>query len=201
MDETKCLEIGIYGYQPSSFCDYPHKSASVFFTSGCNMSCSYCHNINIMNSGRLLSPEEVYSCLRHAVTNRLSDAIVVSGGEPTLQGENLKHFLRFIRQTCSKSVKLDTNGTNYGLLKEIFEEKLVDFVAMDVKGRFDGYEKFCYSSNPDHLYKTVDLILKSGVKHEFRCTVGEEFDKKDFHFINSYFPDIKLQQYRSVKVN
>jgi hypothetical protein len=39
------------------------------------------------------------------------------------------------------------------------------------------------------------------VKHEFRCTVGEEFDKKDFHFINSYFPDIKLQQYRSAKVN
>jgi len=196
MDKAKRIELSIYGYQPSSFCDYPGKTASVFFTAGCNMNCSYCHNMAMMKNSHVLSIDEIYACVKHAAGNKLSDAIVVSGGEPTLQGRNLINFIRFLKETSNKKIKLDTNGTNFDILYEIINDKLIDFIAMDIKSNFDDYKKFCYYGNPESLYKSVDMILKSGLEHQFRCTVGSEFSRRDFKFINNYFPDIKLQQYK-----
>jgi pyruvate formate lyase activating enzyme len=133
------------------------------------------------------------------MANKISDAVVISGGEPTLQPEGLKKFIGEIKRRSKKLVKLDTNGTNPTLLKELLKDGHVDFVAMDIKGHFESYGKFNFEGGPEVLYESVDAILKSGINHQFRCTVGEDFEKKDLAFIKKNFPDIKLQKYRERK--
>lgn len=199
MDKTERLDFSVFGYQPSSFSDYPGRTAAVFFASGCNMRCSYCHNLKTMEEAGPLDEDKLKNCLDHAMANKISDAVVISGGEPTLQPEGLKNFIGEIKKRSKKLIKLDTNGTNPALLKELLRDGLVDFVAMDIKGHFDSYEKFSFAGGAEALYESADAILKSGIDHEFRCTVGEGFEKKDLAFIKKNFPDIKLQKYRERK--
>jgi len=199
MDKTERLNFSIFGYQPSSFSDYPGRTAAVFFASGCNMKCSYCHNLKTMEEAGPLDEDKLKSCLDHAMANNISDAVVISGGEPTLQPEGLKKFIGEIKKRSKKLVKLDTNGTNPDLLKELLKDKLVDFVAMDIKGHFESYDKFSFKGGSEKLYESVNAILKSGIDHEFRCTVADGFEKKDLAFIKKNFPDIKLQKYRERK--
>ena len=130
MDKTERIGFSVFGYQPSSFSDYPGKTAAVFFASGCNMRCSYCHNLKFMESASALEEEKLAGCLEHATANRVSDAVVITGGEPTLQAEGLKKFIRALKRRSNKLIKLDTNGTNPETLRGILDENLVDLAMV-----------------------------------------------------------------------
>lgn len=101
--------------------------------------------------------------------------MTISGGEPTLQPD-LKEFIKKVKE-IGLDVKLDTNGTNYELLKELIESKMVDYVAMDIKNTFDKYNQTSgvKQININNIQKSIELLKQKKVDYEFRTTVVNEY--------------------------
>ena len=119
----------------------------------------------------MLIPEEHFFEFLEYRSNRL-DAVVVSGGEPTIH-RDLPGFLRRIKN-MGFAVKLDTNGSEPEVLKEIIENNLVDYIAMDIKAPLDNYKKLTDTvSSSEGIQESINIISKSGIDHEFRTTVVE----------------------------
>lgn len=162
------MKIG--GFQKFSLLDYPGKISAIVFTQGCNFCCPYCHNPELLPSGRecQVSQGEILEFLESR-KGRL-DAVVITGGEPTLQPD-LLDFISQIKK-LGYFVKLDTNGSNPKVLREIFEHKLVDYVAMDIKSPLDQYKIYtCNKDYSESIKASVKLIIESAISHEFRTTV------------------------------
>ena len=163
------MDIG--GLQKSSLIDYPGKVSCVLFLSGCNFDCPYCHNPDLargcahcpasLQNGGLFSFLEKR---RHFL-----DGVVISGGEPTLQGD-LIPLCRRIKE-MGYPVKLDTNGSRPKVLASLLEEGLVDYLAMDIKT-----DPFCYAPtirkhfDPSALLTSIRLIMEQAPDYEFRTT-------------------------------
>ncbi|MBB1555369.1 anaerobic ribonucleoside-triphosphate reductase activating protein [Candidatus Saccharibacteria bacterium] len=159
----------IGGIQKFSTVDYPGYTVASIFTIGCNMRCGYCHNPELVlpeQYAGAIPEEEIFEFLEKR--RGLLDGVAISGGEPTMQ-EDLPDFIR----RCKKMgflVKLDTNGTNPGVLRELLQENLIDFVAMDIKGPLEKYSQI--AARPidiDAIRESIDLIRT--VPHEFRTTI------------------------------
>lgn len=169
----------IAGIEKCSFVDYPGHLAAVMFTSGCNWNCFYCHNRSIIGEENPAPVLNAAGALAWLKTRRgFLDAVVVTGGEPTLQPD-LIDFLRMLRST-GLLIKLDTNGTHPDVLAAILEEGLVDYVAMDLKAPAEKYESFCGAAvNQRALDRSISLIMESGVDYEFRTTVAPQLTEDD----------------------
>jgi len=127
-----------------------------------------------------ISTEDLFLFLRERF-GRL-DGVVITGGEPTLHND-LPSFIKKIKK-LGYDVKLDTNGTNPEMLAALIKDKLIDYVAMDLKAPFEKYEETIgVKTNCNNLKKSVKIITKSGLPHEFRTTVvpgllvGDDFEK------------------------
>ena len=125
------MKIG--GLQKVSLIDYPGLICATIFLQGCNFRCSYCHNPELVNP-QLFSPgleeKEVLDFLK---TRRGTlDGVTITGGEPTIQ-DDLASFIKKIKK-LGFVIKLDTNGSQPQIIKALLDEKLLDFVAMDIKG-------------------------------------------------------------------
>ena len=167
----------IAGYQKSSFLDYPGLPAAVVFTPFCNMNCSYCHNSHILSgSPRLIDESTVFEHLeKRAGTLK---AVVISGGEPTLQ-QNLLPFIERVRQLGYR-VKLDTNGMKPQVLSELLRGGLLDYVAMDIKAPQAKYEQVTRVAVDFPAIRRSIAHLRAGdVPHEFRLTFAPELTKAD----------------------
>jgi len=166
------MKIG--GLNTFSLSDFPGKVAAVVFTQGCNFRCPYCHNaplISCHEPKELLIPEEHFFEFLNCRRNQL-DAVVVSGGEPTIH-RDLPVFLRRIKD-MGFAVKLDTNGSNPEVLKEILDNNLIDYIAMDIKAPLTNYKKLTDKvSSSEGIQESINIISKSGIDHEFRTTVVE----------------------------
>jgi len=102
------------------------------------------------------------------------DGVVITGGEPTLHSD-LPSLIRRIKD-MGYLVKLDTNGTNPDMLAALISEKLIDYIAMDIKAPWSKYEEVVgVSVNLDNLQKSVKMIMSSGLPYEFRSTLLPEF--------------------------
>ena len=163
--------IPIKGLEKTSLIDYPGRVAAVVFVGGCNFRCPFCHN-----RGLVLAPEKIESIPEEDVLDFLKerekwlDGVVVSGGEPAIH-KDLPGFLEKLKG-IGYAVKLDTNGTNPAMLKEVMERGLVDFVAMDIKGPVGKYEKSSgVKADTRKIQESIKLIIDSGIEHEFRSTV------------------------------
>ncbi len=160
----------ISGFQKLTLLDFPEKVACIIFTQGCNFNCGYCQNSGLIahENAFLIDEQEVLDYLDKR--KKVIDGIVISGGEPTVQ----KDLISFIKKVKEKGVliKLDTNGSNPKVLKEIIDNKLVDYIAMDIKHSFDLYDKITFvKTKIDALKESIKLISKSGIDHEFRTTL------------------------------
>ena len=182
------MKIG--GVQKTSFIDYPGKIAAVIFTCGCNFACGYCHNGGLFDLRTILPQKDVLEYLKNR-HNKL-DAVVISGGEPTLQPD-LPDFARKVKN-LGFLVKLDTNGTNPEVLKRLFEENLLDYVAMDIKAPPEKYFQVVNRSvNVKNIVDSVDFIKNCGVDYEFRTTVvKEQLNFDDFEKIGSFLRGASL---------
>lgn len=170
----------ICGYEKFSMVDYDGKIACTVFTGGCNFRCPFCHNGalvvgNVSKQGDM--QEEVFDYLEKR--KGLVDAVCVSGGEPTLQPD-IKDFLRKVR-AMGYSIKLDTNGYRPDVLKEIIEEGLVDYIAMDVK---NSPQKYALTTglknvNIDDILLSISMVISSKINHEFRTTLIKEFHTEE----------------------
>ncbi|MCP4640749.1 MAG: anaerobic ribonucleoside-triphosphate reductase activating protein [bacterium] len=169
----------IAGLQKCSLVDWPGKVSATVFTPGCNLDCFYCHNRNLLAAKPEFALHEANDVLTW-LTRRVGavDGVVISGGEATLQ-PGLVSFARRV-QDLGFSVKLDTNGTQPRVLERLFEEELLDYVAMDVKATRERYDDICGTPvSESAVDASICLIRGAGIDYEFRTTCVPELTEDD----------------------
>ena len=161
----------IVGIQKLTLLDYPGKVACTVFLDGCNFRCPFCHNAELLSPD--VEPVMTVDGLLAFLKKRqgILEGVCITGGEPTIHAQ-LPELLRSIRE-LGFAVKLDTNGYRPGSLREILEEDLVDYVAMDLKNSPQGYGEAAGLSAPElnRVGESIRLLLGSGVDFELRTTV------------------------------
>jgi len=183
----------------TSFVDYPGKITAVVFTPGCNLNCFYCHNRGLLATDSRsdgVAAEEVLRWLRER--QGLLDAVVITGGEPTLQ-PGLAEFIAEIR-VLGYLVKLDTNGTCPTVLASLIDAGLLDYVAMDIKAPPQKYDSICgVHVDYESINASIDQLLHDRIGYEFRTTVIPQLTKTDILAIGQRIRGARsyvLQQYR-----
>lgn len=188
----------ICGLQKTTLLDYPGKVACTVFIGWCNFDCPYCHNRELIrvDTRPTMSEKEFFDWLETRVGTL--EGVVISGGEPTLNAD-LPEFMRKIKD-LGFSVKLDTNGSGPEMLEKVIFQGLVDYIAMDIKGKTWHYYHFSRCKADDlielmaKIRKSIDLIMSNLRDYEFRTTVVREFHNiTDLYFIaKSVIPGAKL---------
>ena len=165
------MKVG--GIQPVTLLDYPKKVAAIIFVSGCNFRCPFCYNPSLVlpeltTKAKLISPEDLVVFLKKR--KKYLDGLVITGGEPTVDPDLLP-FLKQVKK-MGYDIKLDTNGSNPDVLQAVIDSGLADYLAMDIKGPLDSYEKYCgLKIDPEVLKISIGLVKNSGLPHEFRSTL------------------------------
>ena len=192
------------GLQKLTLIDYPGKIAATVFTVGCNFLCPFCHNPELVNpklikNQSLVLESEFFEFLKSR-QGKL-DGVCVTGGEPTLH-KGLVDFLSKIK-SLGFAVKLDTNGSHPEVIEKLISEKILDYVAMDIKAPLEKYGEIIGGVGIDKIKRSVELIKNSGIDYEFRTTVVPKFHKKeDFIKIAKWIKGAKnyfLQQFYATK--
>ena len=172
--------MNISGIQKLTLLDYPGKVACTLFTAGCNFRCPFCHNAGLVLPDRLeeasITEDEVMSFLKKRAG--ILDGVAITGGEPLLHTD-MPEFLEKIKNLGYK-IKLDTNGSNPKLLKEIVNAGLVDRVAMDIKNAPTEYNKTAGCSvDMEKIEESKDFLLTGTCDYEFRTTVVKGIHTKE----------------------
>ena len=206
----------IAGFQKLTLIDYPGKLATTVFTVGCSFRCPFCHNPELVERGawsveRNDMEKEFFEFLKKR-KGKL-EGVCITGGEPTIQ-KDIVDFVRKIKK-LGYAVKLDTNGTRPDVIRKIISEKLLDFIAMDIKDQpkkylaTAGIKKTAAGENRaasllDRVKLSVDLIRNSRISYEFRTTaVPGIHTEKDFLAIAKWIDGADaywLQRYRETKI-
>lgn len=163
----------ISGLQKLSLVDFDGHLCATIFTSGCNFKCPFCHNSSlVINPSNEISEKDVLEFLDKR--RKQLDSVCISGGEPTLH-KDLPNFIKKIKD-LGFLVKLDTNGTNLEMLEYLIENKLIDYVAMDIKNSIENYSLTTNCNiNTDNIERTIKYIMSCGIDYEFRTTLVNEF--------------------------
>ena len=165
-----------YGMEKLSLVDFDGKITCVLFCGGCNFACPFCHNSSLALNPSLnqeLDFSEVMDYL--TLRRKMVDAVCITGGEPTLY-KDLKDYFKIFKD-MGFITKLDTNGTNPDMIKELVEAGLIDYVAMDVKNSYTNYFKTIGKDDPKLLAKvkeSIAYLIEGHVDYEFRTTIVEE---------------------------
>ncbi len=173
--------LSIAAFLKTSLIEWPGKISSVIFVPKCNFRCPFCHNAELVNPERvskilLCDEKEIMADLKKR--KDWIDAVVVTGGEPTLQNDLFK-FLKNLKQLKLLTM-VHTNGTNPKLVEELIKEKLVDYWGMDLKGDLEDYDKFIGGvGGVGGVEKSIEQIINSGVDYEFRTTVVPTLHNKE----------------------
>ena len=183
--------MDISGIQKMTLLDFPGRCACTVFLAGCNLRCPFCHNASLVldNPEPAMTESEFFAFLQKR--RGLLDGVCITGGEPTLR-KDLPYFIRKIK-VLGYLVKLDTNGSNPGLLGQLLEENLLDYVAMDIKNCPDRYSETC--GGPDILTKVeecLNLLRNSTVDWELRTTCVRPFhNEKNLEAIGKWLSGTK----------
>lgn len=157
------------GLQKISLIDYPNKVASVLYTPGCNLRCPFCHNWRIVVDPKPPFLHETAALKILESRKKYVDAVVVTGGEPTMHKELPKFLARLKKRGFM--VKLDTNGFYPKVLEECLP--YVDYVALDVKTCLEKYQQLG-AKDTVGLMRTVEILKTGKVPYEFRTTAVPE---------------------------
>ena len=174
--------------------DYPGKVALTLFTSSCNFDCAYCHNPELKKSvEEKVGESEIFTYLNKRAA--LIDAVVITGGEPTLRADDLIPFVERLKaQFPAVLVKLDTNGWSSDILRKFLD--IIDYVAVDLKSL--NYEPFS-TVNLKQIHKSIELA-KGFSSHEIRITMFPPYvPEKDFEELARMCSGaslVSVQQYR-----
>lgn len=178
------------GLQKTTLLDYPGIIAATVFTAGCNFRCPFCHNGDLVlaaNSLPRIEETEVLDFLQKR--KGILKGLCISGGEPTLQ-KGLPEFIQKVKD-LGYLVKLDTNGSNPEMLKELLENDLLSYVAMDIKNSPDSYEKTTDATgfSMEAISKSIELLRQAGIPCEFRTTLVKELHTEaDMQAITNWLP-------------
>lgn len=171
----------IHGYSQLTLLDYPGHLACTIFCGHCNFRCPFCHNASLVlhaDEQPVISEDTILQHLKKR--QGILEGIAITGGEPTLH-RDLPDFIKKLRDETGLSIKLDTNGTNPGMLEGLISEKLIDYVAMDIKSSPARYAlaSGLKTLEMDDIFNSVDILMSSDIDYEFRTTVVDRIHQKD----------------------
>lgn len=172
--------------QKQSLIEYPGKISAIIFLAGCNFRCPWCYVPDLVLPERIkkikaISQKKIFSFLKNR--KNFLDAVVITGGEPTIN-KKLVDFIEKIKK-MNYLVGLETNGSNFEMLKFLIKKNLVDYVGMDIKQKlaFKKYKKIVGGVLSKKIFesikKSIDLLLNSKIDCDFRTTMVKEFHKKE----------------------
>lgn len=168
----------IKGFLGTTLIDYPKNIASIIFFGGCNFLCPFCYNKRLVLKEYL---EKDKSIPEKKIVSQLIkrkdfiDGVVITGGEPLINNQTVP-LLQKIKEKTSLKIKLDTNGTSPEKLKEIIDNHLVDYIALDIKTSFSNYNKLCNISDiKEKLLNSMSIIRNGKLDYEWRTTVLKSF--------------------------
>lgn len=152
---------------PLTYLDYPGKAACIFWFRGCNLRCPYCYNPELVLGSGSRERADWIDFLRER--QGFLDAVVMSGGEASLHPDIIP-----ICRTAKKLgylIKIDTNGSNPKVIRQLLDESLIDYVAVDHKmpskrsfRLADGFVLF------DLFCETINILKQTNVPYEIRTT-------------------------------
>lgn len=194
------MSLTIKGLQKTTLVDYPGKVACTIFLPRCNFRCGFCYNKDLV-----VDYEQVPTMAEEDILNFLDkkkkwlDGVVFTGAEPTLHKE-LPSFIKKIREK-GFLVKVDTNGTNPAMLKELIDNKLVDYVAMDIKAPLEKYDEVAGAKvDKEKIKESIDILKNSDIDSELRLTcVPTLHTKEDIKKIGEWLKGNKrlfIQQFQ-----
>ncbi len=162
--------LAIGGTIPLSSVDYPGALAAVVFCRGCPWHCPYCHNAALRDAvaGPAEGEEDFPNFLKWLESRRgLLDAVVFSGGEPTLQPA----LPEAMRAVTAMGFRVGLHTT--GMVPEAFSAVLpqCDWVGLDIKAPPEAYDRI--TERPDSgaaAFASLTLLQQSGVPFEVRTT-------------------------------
>ncbi|MBS3057378.1 MAG: anaerobic ribonucleoside-triphosphate reductase activating protein [Candidatus Diapherotrites archaeon] len=167
--------MDIHGLQKVTLIDFPKQVACTVFLDRCNFRCGFCFNPKLAlgkETNFNMQGREFFEFLEKR--KNLLDGVCITGGEPTMHPE-LAEFCGKIKG-MGFLVKLDTNGSNPGMLKTLINKKLVDYIAMDIKAPLEKYDEIVGAKvNKEAIRESIALIMNSGIDYEFRSTLLPKF--------------------------
>src|SRR3989344_5901605 len=183
------MKIG--GLQKFSLIDYPGKIACSIFLSGCDFRCRFCHNPELVfNEESNFSEKEVLDFLEKR-KGKL-EGVCIAGGEPLINND-LIEFLKKIKN-LGYEIKIDTNGSNPELLKKIIENKLVDYIALDIKADKDNYNLISGTEiDTKKIEESLRIIINSGIDYEVRTTAVRNYN--NLEKIGKWLSNFKIKKY------
>lgn len=166
----------ILGMEKLSLVDFDDHIAATVFTGGCNFRCPYCHNAPLVldpGGQGVLGEEEVLAYLNKR--KGVLQGVCITGGEPTLMPD-LREFILKIKE-MGYDVKLDSNGTRPDVLRKLIDEKIVDYIAMDIKNSKERYAETVDVKNFDLalVEESAALLMEGRTDSEFRTTLVKEY--------------------------
>lgn len=197
--------MDIKGFVDISLVDWDEKVSSTLFLPNCNFRCPFCYNTALV-----LYPEKLRTIPFEEIAGYLErnkewiDGVAITGGEPTIHSE-LPSLCEKIKK-LTFAVKIDTNGTNPVLIRELIHKKLVDYIAVDLKAPLepDKYYSTVGIETPkilDGILETISILQNSRIDYEFRTTLVPTIHReKDIEEICEKIVDCKkyvLQNYQS----
>ena len=182
----------IYGLQKMTLLDFPGHVACTIFLGQCDFRCPFCHNFELIDgtAQEIMTEEELFAFLEKR--KGILEGVAITGGEPCLH-KDLPAFLQKIK-TLGYPVKLDTNGNHPGILKEVLDKHLADYVAMDIKNSPEKYAATIGLPAFDltKVRESIRLIMENAPDYEFRTTVVKELhEKADFEKIGEMIKGAK----------
>lgn len=200
--------MNIRGIVKFSLIDYPGKIACVIFVGSCNFRCPYCHNPHLVIDPES-QPELQQSSVMAFLEERRGklDAVVVSGGEPTLR-PRLLEFLKIVK-SLGLDIKIDTNGTNKEVIETLNNEGLVDRLGIDYKAPRSKYALVTGIDNGkmiDNVFSTLKYAVAEKIPLDVRTTVHKALLNEDDLRImrneldNMGIEEWTLQQFNSVDI-
>lgn len=173
------MQIG--GLQKLTLIDYPGRLAATIFLCGCSFRCPWCYSSELVLPEKIknqpkISQKEFFKFLKER--KKLIEGVVLCGGEPVIS-KGLMPLIKKIKK-MEFLVKLDTNGSDPTILKKLIDEKLVDYLAMDIKGPKEKYNQFAGTKvDIKKIQKSIDILKEGKVDYEFRSTIVPTLHKKE----------------------
>jgi len=172
------LFMKISGIEKFSMVDFGEKVVCTVFTAGCNFRCPFCHNAALVLGEGTPGIEEAEVLDYLKKRKGLVDAVCISGGEPTLQ-KDLAAFCAKVK-ALGYLIKLDTNGTAPETVKNLYQNNLIDYVAMDIKNSIAKYPLTVgVEADPAPMIETATFLMNSGIDYEFRTTLIDGYHTED----------------------
>ena len=163
-------KMKIKGMIEASFLDWDGKIVTTLFVPKCNFRCPYCQNWELIEHPENFEEIDFERIKKFLLSHKdFIDGVCVTGGEPTIY-EDLPDFIKKIKE-LGFLVKLDTNGSKPRMIKKLIDEKLVDYIAMDMKAPFEKYDAAGgVKVDVESIKRSIEIIMNSKIEYEFRTT-------------------------------